>query len=446
MEHVVGMGLAAGSGVRFRPLSLKARGYLRAKAAVRLLGRRVLDWLVAILQQQGIDDFVMITKGKENRYQIRSMLGYGDALGVRVRYSPVTQDATNSGSADALLTNLDYFDIHDTAFVFPTDSVLDIDLPAMLAAHHRSKAVVTIAAAQQPAELIAGRYGLIDCDARGRVRGFIEKPTLSEIYTHYGVAAETPALLPPLVTNAGFYLVDALALREIADDPALRAQRTRHLDIGGDLLPWLVEQGYPVYAHRIGRMGDLGNIPSYLETMLDVLHGRFQSLSALMPQVYPDSDYVVIDHETLEMTDPVSKLTLSEKLERGMVELQPPLRIGKFVRIYPGARLAHCNIDDECEIREGSTIVRSSIGSGSIIGPYSTIEDTLTGIMVELRSSREMPVMLRRYVAIGDEVVLRGPVEVSDGVTIFPRLRIPAEIHIPAGTEIETSDQVVELL
>jgi NDP-sugar pyrophosphorylase family protein len=446
MDHVVGMGLAAGSGLRFRPLTLKARGYLRAKAAVRLLGRRVLDWLIAILQQQGIDDFIMITKGKENRYQIKSMIGYGDALGVRVRYSPVTYDATNTGSADAVLTNLDYFDIHETAFVFPTDSVLDIDLPAMLDAHHRTKAVVTIAAAQQPAEIIAGRYGLIDCDAQGRVRGFIEKPSIDEIYTHYGVTAETHAMLPPLVTNAGFYLMDALALREIADDPELRALRGRHLDIGGDLLPWLVRKGYPVYAHRIGRMGDLGNIPSYLETMLDVLHGRFRSLSALMPQVYPGSNYIVIDPESLEMTDPVSKLTLAEKLERGLVELQPPLRIGKFVRVYPGARLAHCNIDDECEIREGTTIVRSSVGSGSIIGPYSTIEDTLTGIMVELKSTQQAPVMLRRYVAIGDEVVLRGPVQVSDGVTIFPRLRIPSEIHIPAGTEIETSEQIVELM
>jgi NDP-sugar pyrophosphorylase family protein len=446
MDHVVGMGLAAGSGVRFRPLSLKARGYLRAKAAVRLLGRRVLDWLVAILQQEGIDDYIMITKGKENRYQIKSMIGYGDALGVRVRYSPVTFDAGNTGSADATLSNLDYFDIHETAFVFPTDSVLDIDLPAMLAVHHRRGAVVTIAAAQQPAELIAGRYGLIDCDAHGRVRGFIEKPQLSEIYKHFGVTPETHALLPPLVTNAGFYLMDALALREIADDPELKAMRARHLDIGGDLLPWLVRKGYPVYAHRIGRMGDLGNIPSYLETMLDVLHGRFRSLTTLMPQVYPGSDHVVIDQESLEMTDPITRLTLAEKLDRGLVEMQPPLRIGKFVRIYPGVKLAQCNIDDECEIREGSAIIRSSVGSGSIIGPHSTIEDTLTGIMVELKSSKESPVKLRRYVAIGDEVVLRGPVEVSDGVTIFPRLRIPADTRIPAGTEIETSEQIVELL
>jgi mannose-1-phosphate guanylyltransferase/phosphomannomutase len=446
MDHVVGLGLAAGSGVRFRPLSLKARGYLRAKAAVRLLGRRVLDWLVAILQQQGLEDFIMVTKGKENRYQIKSIIGYGENLGVRVRYSPVTLDATNTGSGDAVLANLDYFDIHETAFVFPTDSVLDIDLQAMLEYHHRKGAVVTIAAAQQPAEAIADRYGLIDCDSQGRVCGFVEKPSMEQIFTHFGVAGAENPTLPPMMTNAGFYLMDALALREIADDPEVKAMRGHRCDIGGDLLPWLVAKGYPVHAFRIGRMGDLGNIPSYLETMLDVLHGRFRSLTTLMPQVYPGSDHILIDHETLEMTDPVTRMTLAEKLERGLVELRPPLRIGKYVRIYPGVKLTECNIDDECVLQEGASIVRSSVGSGSVIGPYAHIEDTLTGIMVELKSSKANPVALRRFVAIGDEVVLRGSVEITDSVTIYPRLRIPNGIHIPPGTELESSEQVVELL
>ncbi len=150
MEHVVGVGLAAGAGVRFRPLSLKAKGYLRAKAAVRLLGRRVLDWIVGILQQQGIEEYIMVTKGKENRYQIKSIVGYGESLGVRIRYSHMRFDNENTGSANATLTNLDYFDVQDTVFIFPTDSVLDINLEAMLEQHRRTNAVVTIAAAAHP--------------------------------------------------------------------------------------------------------------------------------------------------------------------------------------------------------------------------------------------------------------------------------------------------------
>lgn len=446
MEHVIGLGLAAGRGVRFRPLSLKAKGYLRAKAAVRLLGRRVLDWIVGILQQQGIEDFIVVTKGKENRYQIKSIIGYGDMLGVRVRYSHVRFDNENTGSADATLTNLDYFDVQDTTFVFPTDSVLDIDLPAMLDQHRRTGAVVTIAAAAQPAESIAGRYGLIDRAENGRVLGFIEKPTLEQIYTHYGITPQSRAKLPPLVTNAGFYLMDSLALREIGHLPEVMAIRKRQFDIGGDMLPWLVQNGYPVYSFQVGRMGDLGNIPSYLETMVDVLHGRFPSMTAMMPQVYPGSDHILIDAESLEMTDPISRLTLAEKLEQGLVEVRPPVRVGKYVRIYSGVVLSECNVDDDCEIFEQSTIVRSSVGAGSLIGPYSHIEDTLTGIMVELQSSREQPISLKKYAAIGDEVVMRGGVALTNAVTIHPRLKVPTGIHIPDNTDIESAEQMLEYL
>lgn len=446
MEHVIGVGLAAGQGVRFRPLSLKAKGYLRAKAAVRLLGQRVLDWIVGILQQQGVEDFIMVTKGKENRYQIKSIIGYGEKMGVRVRYSHVRFDCDNTGSADALLTNLEYFDITDTVFVFPTDSVLDIDLPAMLDAHRRTGAVVTIAAAQQPAEVIAGRYGLIDRTEMNRVRGFAEKPSLAEIYAHYGLSGQMHAQLPTLMTNAGFYLMDAVALRDISRHPEVVAMCKQQFDIGGDFLPWLVRNDYPVYTYQIGRMGDLGNIPSYLETMVDVLHGRFPSMTAMMPRVYPGSDHILVDAESLEMTDPISRMTLAEKLEEGLVELRPPVRIGKYVRIYPGTVLSECNIDDDCEIFENSIISRSSIGSGSIIGPYSHIEDTLTGIMVELQSSREHPVSLKRFVAIGDEAVIRGGVSLTDSVTIYPRLKVPSGVHVPPNVDIESAEEMLEYL
>ncbi len=446
MNHVTGLGLAAGHGMRFRPLTLKAKGYLRAKAAVRLLGRRVLDWLIAILQQQGVDDFIMVTKGKENRYQIKSIVGYGEALGVRVRYSPVRYDHENTGSADAILTNMEYFDITNTAFVFPTDSVLDIDLPAMLAEHHRTGALVTIAAARQPAEVIANRYGLIDRDEKNRVLGFIEKPTMEEIYALHAVTTDNKVTLPPLATNAGFYLINSNELRKISAHPDVIAMRKHRYDIGGDLLPWLAKNGYPVYCYEIGRMGDLGNIPSYLETMGDVLHGLFPSMSELMPSMSLGSEQYTIEHESLVMTDPITHLTLGEKIEKGLVKIKAPVRIGKYVRVFPGVTLSECNIDDDCEIFENATIIRSSIGAGSMIGPNCLIEDTLTGTMVELQSTEKAPIELRRFVAIGDEVIIRSGVTLDDSVTIFPRLKVPSGIKVPANTDVESAEKMLEFL
>ena len=143
------------------------------------------------------------------------------------------------------------------------------------------------------------------------------------------------------------------------------------------------------------------------------------------------------------MTDPISRLTLAEKLEQGLVEIRPPVRIGKYVRIYPGVTLSECNVDDDCEILEQSTIIRSSVGSGSLIGAHSHIEDTLTGTMVELQSSREQQIVLKGYIAIGDEVIMRGGITLNGAVTIYPRLKVPSSIRIPANTEIESADKNV---
>jgi NDP-sugar pyrophosphorylase family protein len=443
MEPIIGIGLAGGSGVRIRPLTLKAPGYLRAKAAITLLGRRVIDWILDLLRMQGLDDYLIITKGKENRYQIKQIVGYGDDLGVRIRYSPVSLDNTNVGSADALLANLAFFEMDGTAVVFATDTVFDIDLPAMLAHHRATGAVATIAVATHPAEEIAGRYGLVRCAGDGAVLGFHEKPSLAEIRGLYGAGDDAP--LPPLTTNSGFYIFDIAALRAIAGLDAIQERRRRAFDIGGDLLPWLVEHGYPVHTFALGRMGDLGNIPSYLETMLDVMHGRFTKLNPCLPGDC-DGGGLMIDPATLALRDPHSRLTLAEKMARGLVTITPPVRIGRYVSIAPGVTIAESNIDDDCEILEEATILRSSLGPGSLIGPGSHMEDALLGFMVDLQSTLSAPVRLHSRVALGDEVVIRAGVTLPEGVVIHPRLKLPAGIHIPPNVDVETIAQLHEYL
>ena len=98
---VVGIGLAGGQGVRARPLTLKAPGYLRSKAAMAFLGKRLIRWVVEILSAEGIHEYFIVAHGKENRYQIKVLLGYGEALGIHVQYSPVKFDAPSTGSADS---------------------------------------------------------------------------------------------------------------------------------------------------------------------------------------------------------------------------------------------------------------------------------------------------------------------------------------------------------
>ncbi len=79
-SEVLGVALAGGSGVRARPLTLKATNYIRSKATVRFLGRRVIDWELLSFKAQGIVNFLVLAKGKANRYQIKGQVGYGEGL------------------------------------------------------------------------------------------------------------------------------------------------------------------------------------------------------------------------------------------------------------------------------------------------------------------------------------------------------------------------------
>src|ERR687896_1306249 len=124
LSEVVGIGLAGGQGVRARPLTLKAPGYLRSKAAMSFLGRRLIRWVMQVLTAEGIKEFYVIAHGKENRYQIKVLIGYGEELGIDVQYSPVKFDAMSTGSADSTLRMLGHWDIDRPSLVFPTDSII----------------------------------------------------------------------------------------------------------------------------------------------------------------------------------------------------------------------------------------------------------------------------------------------------------------------------------
>src|SRR5947207_4384032 len=187
VTDVVGIGLAGGQGVRARPLTLKAPGYLRSKAAMAFLGRRLIRWVMLVLTAEGIKEYYVIAHGKENRYQIKVMIGYGEELGVDVRYSPVKYDALSTGSADSTLRMLEHWDLSGPALVFPTDSIIDFDLEPMLEDHLRSGSAVTVAAMTRAPSDVPEKNGEKLTDPTGGILQFVEKPTLGAQRGHFAV-------------------------------------------------------------------------------------------------------------------------------------------------------------------------------------------------------------------------------------------------------------------
>jgi NDP-sugar pyrophosphorylase family protein len=446
ITDVVGIGLAGGQGVRARPLTLKAPGYLRSKAAMAFLGRRLIRWVMQILTTEGIKQYYLIAHGKENRYQIKVLIGYGEDLGVDVMYSPVKFDPLSRGSADSTLRMLEYWDLTSTALVFPTDSLIDFDLEPMVQTHLQNRAVVTIAAMTRAPAEVAEKYGVMLTDPKGKVFSFVEKPSLAEIRDHFGIRDEREFDNLPLLTNAGFYMIDCGALRRVAGEAQVAAIRRARLDFGKDLLPWLVGHDFPVHAHPVRRIGDLGNVRDYVETMVDALHGHFESVIRLMGPPFDPEAHVWIAPESLSMRDSESGKTLAEKLGEGLVTIGPAVRIGRYCEIGPGVVITESNLDDDVEVRAGAYISRSQIRDGAIIGRRATIRSAVIGSMTEIRSEPANPTTVDDYVGIGDEVIVYPGVRLAGDVSVYPRLKIPSNIDVPTGAEITGPADVLRYL
>ena len=438
--------LVGGRGERARPITVKAHGYLRSKAAMSFCGKRLIVWLLEGMKRQGVREYFVIAQGKENRYQTKTLVGHGEDFGVDIRYSRVRHDRLNTGSGDATLRSLDYWDIDSPALICPADSIYDFSLGSMLETHQSNGALLTVAAmARTPAD-VASKYGVMVRDARGRVSRFIEKPSLNELRRQFPEQAADGTRNDLLWTNAGMYLMDTAAMRKYAHEPELSRLRERRLDFGMDLLPWAVDRGLAIYSDLVDNTGDLGTVVDYIETMVDLLRGAFGPLSDLLGPPLDAKRRIWIAPETLRFRDEVSGKSLEEKLEEGLVEIGDNVRLGRYVELGPGASIRDSNIDDGVDIGPGVTIERSAIRDGAIIGPAARISRAYLGSMAEVRSSADHPTSLSDNVAVGDEAVVKEGASLAGHISIYPRLKIPAAACIPPHSDIRTAEDVLRHL
>ena len=438
VSDVVGIGLAGGQGMRARPLTLKAPGYLRSKAAMSFLGRRLIRWVLQILSSEGIKDYYVIAHGKENRYQIKVMIGYGEGFGVDVKYSPVKYDALSTGSADSALRMLEYWDISQTALVFPTDTIIDFDLEPMLEAHRRTGAIATIAAMVREPDEVAEKYGVLVADDEDRVEVFVEKPSLDELREYFHASNEEEFRRLPLMTNAGFYLIDTARIREVATHPEVERIRSTRLDFGKDLLPWLVGNGFPVHVFPVRRIGDLGNVRDYLETMIEALRGDFESVDRLLGPPFDAERNVWIaprvarDARLDEREDAGREDRGRGGAHRTGGQDRQVLRRSTPASASPSptsTTTSRCSATPRSSARRSAT-VPSSARRRACSKPWSA-RCPRSGPSLQPHLDRA----LRGARGRGKVVVYPG-VHLEDDVSVYPRLELPFGVSVPGGTEI----------
>jgi NDP-sugar pyrophosphorylase family protein len=201
--------LAAGLGTRLRPLT-----YVRAKAASPVNGqpivRRVISWLV----REGIADLVLNLH--YNPASIAAVVGDGADLGSRVRYSwenPVLGSA--GGPRHALPLLVDGYEA-DTILVVNGDTLTDLHLGDMIAAHHSSGALVTMALTRN---LRPDMYGgaLVE---RGRITGFTGRGAKTENFHFIGIQVAEARAFARLEDGVPAESVMQLYPELIRDNPA----------------------------------------------------------------------------------------------------------------------------------------------------------------------------------------------------------------------------------
>ena len=154
--------LAAGFGTRLRPLTNTV-----PKALVPVAGRPLIEYGLLFLKSQGIEEVVINLHHLGEK--IRAALGDGSIYGLRISYSPEAPILETGGGikkAQALLDS-------ETFVVLNCDTILDLDLSALLTTHRKHSAVATLVLRSDPA---ADRYGILETDTNGRIRRFLGQP------------------------------------------------------------------------------------------------------------------------------------------------------------------------------------------------------------------------------------------------------------------------------
>jgi NDP-sugar pyrophosphorylase family protein len=163
--------LTAGLGTRLRPLT-----DVRAKPSIPVAGepmiRRIISWLAA----HGVTDLVLNLHHRPDT--LTAVVGDGADLAVRVRYSWEPRILGSAGGPRQALPLV----AADPFLIVNGDTIADVDLSMLAAAHDTSDAIVTLALVPNREFL---RYGGVLLDREGRVTGFVNRGPSAEGSYHY---------------------------------------------------------------------------------------------------------------------------------------------------------------------------------------------------------------------------------------------------------------------
>jgi glucose-1-phosphate thymidylyltransferase len=159
-----GIILAGGSGTRLYPVTLSV-----SKQLLPIYDKPMIYYPLSVLMLARIREIAVITT-PQDQDQFRRLLGDGSQWGLRFEY---IEQPSPDGLAQAYILAEDFLDGSPSAMILGDNIFFGHGLPELLAEAGRNEVGGTVFGYR-----VADpeRYGVVDFDADGRVRGIIEKP------------------------------------------------------------------------------------------------------------------------------------------------------------------------------------------------------------------------------------------------------------------------------
>ena len=253
--------LVGGFGTRLRPLTNDI-----PKPMLPVLHRPMIVHLVEHLEQAGVTDVVLALGFKPEPFQAAFPDGaHGD---VRVHYAVEPEPLDTAGAIGFAARAIG---VDDTFIVANGDIITDLRFSELVQAHRSfgGAATIHLTAVDDPSS-----FGVVETDARGSVRRFVEKPSPGETTSN--------------LINAGSYVLEPGVLELMPQLERLSVERS--------VFPTLVERrelfGFATDDYWL----DTGRPDQYLQANLDLVRGiRDGGVDGVHPGAVVDPESIIVE-------------------------------------------------------------------------------------------------------------------------------------------------------
>ncbi len=423
VQDLRGFTAVGGIGKRMGPLT-----HGTSKPCVRLLNRPIMDFALLPLAEQGVRNFIFGVKGGTNHRDLydyyKEGIDFSTRYGIEPRmhfkYQPNEDDV---GSADSLHLNLNYYDVEDPIIVVQGDNVYDINLMGLIKKHEENEAFMTIAIKQVEK---TEEYGVADLDPNNlRIKRFVEKPS--------------PEKAPSNLANTGIYLLSPEIRKVLERDEVQKIKKEQNrLDFGMDLIPYLVDNNFPVFGYKLEKTWhDLGSPARYLETMKDILYGKL-NIHVREEAVFPNVWIQGYSEESFRRRERIVK-----NCKEGRLTIEGAALIGTHTRIGYNTRITDSNVDNFCILGEHVVVEDSAIMDATVLGDYTSVSKSIVGRNVTIKSTKQHPTKIDAVSVVGNDVIIREGCTLIE-TRVYPELTIPPETTYVNQT-LKTYNDVAQL-